>query len=79
MRFTPIESRMLEVLKDGKRHPRAELLACLEDELAPMTNIAPHIFRIRQKLAPIGQGVVCELYHRALFYRWVRFIGSIEE
>ena len=74
--FTPTQRAMLEVLKDGRPHTKAELHACLPDELGRLNSIAPHLSAIRKVLRPRGQDVLCEYRDRARFYRWVRLLGS---
>lgn len=59
--FTPNEERILKVLADGKAHPRAELLECLLDPLATKSCLVAAIFRIRKKLKPFNQYIVCEV------------------
>lgn len=74
--WTPTESRILAVLADGRPHSRAEILACLDDELAMPTAIFFHISNIRKKLAPFGQTVLCLTSTRAqpVSYRHVQIL-----
>jgi DNA-binding response OmpR family regulator len=70
--FTPTERAMLQVLHDGKLHTRAELHACLPDELAPLRAIQFHISRLRAKLRPHGHDIICGLLHgRIISYQHV--------
>ncbi len=72
--FTPTESRMLEVLSDGKVHLRKELFDCLwdNDPQASRSNVNRHISSIRTKIKPIGGLIVCELVRRNIGYRHVK-------
>lgn len=74
--FTPIETRMLKVLSDGLDHKREELHACLYDELSNLSAIQPHISRLRRKLHPIGQDIVCIISRGNILYRNVRMLHS---
>lgn len=68
LQWTPIQTKMLQVLSDGKPHRKAELQACLNDELAP---IATHIMHIRRKLRQVGHDIVCEVAYCKAYYRRV--------
>lgn len=57
--FTPTETRILNLLADGKPHARDELLACLWDELSGKAALLTHLTRIRRKLEPFGQTIRC--------------------
>ena len=56
-KYTFTESAILKVLSDGRQHTKAEVIACLPDELS--TEIKVHIANIRQKIHPKGQDIVC--------------------
>ncbi|MFA5376352.1 MAG: hypothetical protein WC455_11460 [Dehalococcoidia bacterium] len=73
--FTPTQTAMLKVLSDGLPHSKAELHACLPDEMGPLKNISRHLGEIRKALRPRGQDVLCEYRDRARLYRWVRLLG----
>ena len=73
--FTPTQTAMLKVLSDGLPHSKAELHACLPDELGAADNVFRHISAIRKTLRPRGQDVLCEYRERSRFYRWVRLLG----
>lgn len=77
--FTPTESRMLAVLADGLPHSRAELHACLFDDLGPLSNVNCHLTAIRRKLRPAGQTIVCELRRLGICYRRVRLFVDGDE
>lgn len=73
--WTPTESRILAVLADGEAHPRAELFACLNDDLGKNNNLAVRLHYIRRKL-PRGQTIITELSGRAIFYRHVMLLKT---
>lgn len=73
--FTPTERRILHVLRDGNRHTKAELQACLEDELAGSNMVSIHVRNLRKKLNPLGMHIVCEVYLRVYYYRQVRLLA----
>lgn len=60
LQWTPIQTKMLEVLNDGKPHTKEELHACLNDDLAPINNIYPHVSAINAKLRPYEQLILWE-------------------
>lgn len=72
--YTPIQKAILEVLSDGRRHTRPELLVCLNDELAEPTNLQPHITAIRKKLPP-SEAIHC-INHHGIYYQHVRLLAS---
>lgn len=65
--FTKTETKMLNVLADGKRHERDELCSCL-----PLGNgsVKSHLYNLRKKLEASGTTVICELYKGGIYYRW---------
>lgn len=75
MKVTPTQKAILQVLSDGLPHSKAELHACLPDELGKLSNITWHLAEIRKVLRPRGQDVLCEYRDRARLYRWVRLLG----
>jgi len=57
--YTPTETRLLNVLGDGKPHNRKELrLKCLNDELLE-SGLKMAISKLRKKINPIGQDIIC--------------------
>lgn len=77
--FTPAERRILDVLQDGMRHKRDEVFEALKngDTQMDRTALHNHMQRIRQKLRPKGQDIVCEMYQQGLYYRHVRLLLSL--
>jgi len=73
-KFTKTEQAILDVLGDGVPHLKAELHACLPDELGDISNIRRHISAIRKKLpAPLEIAcVVRDRRHKYLLYRHLR-------
>ena len=73
-KFTPTRQRIIDILLDGKSHPRGELIKCLEDPLASWQNLAQHISVIRKAIQPRGCDIVCVNggYMRVARYRLVR-------
>ena len=72
--FTGIKGKMMAVLSDGYVHPVADLFACLEDELAPVSNIAAHLTAIRKVIRPEGYDVACHRNGQGTCYVLVRMI-----
>lgn len=76
--FTPTETRILSALADGMPHPKAELKGCVDEQLALVDDSAlrAHLARIRKKLRPKGQDIICELLNRSIHWRHVRLLPS---
>jgi hypothetical protein len=75
--YTPTQRRMLRLLADGRPHPRAELKACLVDELGDWNNVQFHISRIRKRLRPKGQDILCVVANQQISYRHVRLLRRV--
>jgi len=69
LHFTDQEKRILAALADGGWHPKAELVACL-DEYTSCATLRVHLFNIRAKLERRSQTV----QHKAGAYRHVRIV-----
>ncbi len=76
--FTPTQSAMLQVLSDGRPHPKSDLHACLPDPEGTKDNIKVHICRMRKRLRPAGKDILCVWDRRRWFYRLVRLINTSE-
>ncbi len=75
--YTPTQQRLLSVLADGLSHTRAELRACINDELAGPGALWSHLHLLRKRLRPSGEDVICELRNgRIICYRHVRLLAS---
>lgn len=74
--WTPTEKKMLDLLGDGNPHFPEELHACLEDELSSVSAIRPHLTRIRDRLRPQGQDILCEYKNMKYMYRHVRLLSN---
>lgn len=57
--LTAAQRKIMSVLSDGKAHSREELFQAMEDPQMDMKTLAWHIFRIRERLATIGEGIEC--------------------
>jgi len=73
--FTKIETRILDLLSNGLRHHKSEVLDCLEDELASLPAMRAHLVRLRKKLAPKGQDITCEFRNNTVWYRHIRLLN----
>lgn len=73
--WTPIQAKMLQVLKDGRPHTKEELHACLNDDLSPVTNVYMYITAINKKLRVSEQEIICDRREPGKSqYRWVRLL-----
>jgi hypothetical protein len=78
--FTPTEKRILRAMSDGMPHKSKELLSCLpDDELGTVQNLRNHFSRIRKKLRPLGEDILCVIHNRTVHYRYVRLLPTTRE
>ncbi len=75
MKLTPVQTRMVEVLSDGLPHTRKELEACLFDELSGRNAMNMQLSRLRKKLRPNGEDILCEWCAKQYMYRRVRLLA----
>jgi hypothetical protein len=66
----------MDVLADGERHTKDQLVECLVDEMGNPRNVSFHVQRIRLTIRPAGQDVLCEFYQGRYYYRLVRLVSS---
>lgn len=76
MKLTPTERKILDVLSDGLPHTRAEVHACLPDELGDMSNVWVHISNLRGKLRATGRDVACVYRNRRRHYQLFRLLAG---
>lgn len=74
--FTPQERRVLAVLADGKAHPLADLIPCLDDPLSSRVAIMMTVSNLRKKLERRGEMVLAEYRNRQCLYRHVVLLRS---
>ena len=74
MKFTPTQNAIMDVLRDGRRHSKCELMKCL-DEFSTSNNLRVHLSHLRKRLESRGDDIVCELGRDGSYYRWVRIIS----
>ena len=74
--FTPTQRKILQVLSDGLPHPFSELLACLPDDLSEISALRMMLSRIRTKLRPRGEDIICQHLYHSHQYRHVRLLHS---
>lgn len=74
--FTETQLKILKVLSDGRSHTKAELQACVPDELASISALQVHISRLRKKLQPAGEDILCVFVARSFQYRHVRLLSQ---
>lgn len=73
--LNPTESRIFELLKDGKGHTAVEIHGCLRDEMQDLKNISFHITCMRKKLAKQNLAIVTDRTSGAVTtYRLARFL-----
>lgn len=79
MEWTPTQRRILDVLSDGRGHPKKELLKCLDAHTCPEV-LAVHITLIRKKLLKIGQNILSvNSGTHGFLYMHVRLLASGDE
>jgi DNA-binding response OmpR family regulator len=77
--YTETQKRILQVLSDGLRHKRQELVDCLDDPLANPNTISVHLTYLRRKLNPIGEDVICVKSAKGYHYQHVRLLRKPDE
>lgn len=79
--LVPMHAKILQLLSDGRRHLRQEILdKCFDDELASPANLNCHLSNIRKHvLRPLGEDIICELNRRRICYRHVRLLCRTDE
>lgn len=58
--LTPTQQRIYDLLSDRRAHRRRELIALLENGANPK-NLSVHLVKMRERLAPHGEIIICEL------------------
>ena len=80
VRFTPTQQAMLQVLSDGMPHRKEDLYACLpEGYYSDMKAVVNMVSKMRKKLQPLGQDVICEYRYGVYMYRHVRLLHSAND
>lgn len=74
--FTGTEQRMLRILRDGNLHRGEELQKCLFDEQAPVAAVGFHIWKLRRKLRPKGNGIAYVRLNGVGYYQLTQITGS---
>lgn len=74
--YTDTQQRIINLLSDGKKHKKAEVLSCLLDKQASYSCLANHLCHLRKLLRPRGEDIICELSGYNIFYRHVRLLKS---
>ena len=69
--YTPIQYAILQVLSDGRPHPRADLHACCE--ATEVVNVRVHVSLLRKKLRDKGEDIV---YVKMRGYQHVRLLSN---
>jgi len=74
--FTKIETRIMSLLSDGMPHRRDEVLDCLGDKLAELSALHAHMTRIRKKINPKGESILCVISGHRYCYQLVKLVSS---
>ena len=74
-RFTKIEQKIMDVLKDGKRHTKWELRDKCLDSFSDPETLYFHLSNIRKKL-PKDETILCVYFAKRHYYQYVRLIGE---
>lgn len=75
--YTNTQRRILALLSDGQGHTKQEIFdTCIEDELAKLSAVNPHIMNLRRKLQESGQTIVLERNGGVGRYRIARLLAN---
>ena len=77
--FTATELRIVMALSDGLPHKKKDLLKIVSQKEIQSNNLNMHISKIRQKIRPLGQDIICELIGYSINFRHVRLLNSNNE
>lgn len=77
-RFTGTQRYILDVLADGNKHSKDELIKAIDPTgQASEQNLRDHISLLNKRLRPVGQEVVCiSNGTRQTLYRHMRLINT---
>lgn len=74
--FTATQIKILNVLSDGMPHRFEELQACLPDDMSGIDALRTMLSRIRAKIRPRGEDIICQHLNHSHRYRHVRLLHS---
>jgi hypothetical protein len=75
-KFTPMERRIVELLRDGLPHSVTQCIASMGDVTATYQNLQPHISVINKKIRPHGYEIAFVKANGRMCYRIIRPISS---
>lgn len=73
-RITPVQTRILALLSDGKPHLMKEIHEKTGQGGKVSNNVRFHICCIRKVLRPVGEDILCEIWNRQAHYRHVKIL-----
>jgi len=73
------QQKIIDCLSDGLPHKLEELQALVPDELAGDKALANHLAKIRTKIRPQGEDIICQFIFRQRQYRHVRLLHSAND
>lgn len=76
--FTPTQTKILNLLADGKPHTKNEVRMTIGDEFTSDATLRMHISNIRIRLKNRCEDIVCRIDQRRAYYQHVRLISSRE-
>lgn len=79
MKLTKTETAIMNLMRDGERHHKTEILELLDHPIIENSNstiVCVHMHNIRKKLTPLGYNILCEYYRRNFYYRLVRIVTA---
>lgn len=79
MRFTKTEQLIINALADGRGHRKQVVLDYLRqhyDSLMDLGAMQVHLTRMRKKMRPIGEDIVCVYHRNGSQYQHVRLLAS---
>lgn len=75
--WTPVQTRILELLSDGLLHSKKELQACI-DEYAGPNAVNNHLTTMRKKLRPMRQEIRCIEKNGESYFEHIRVLSIAE-
>lgn len=73
--FSPVQTKMMKILRDGQPHAKEELHKCLWDELSGPNAVNMQISYMRKKLLNCNHAILNQQIDGKVFFRLVMLIS----
>jgi hypothetical protein len=73
------QQKIINLLSDGLPHKFEELQQLMPDDLADRRALSNHLAKIRTRIRPRGEDIICQFILRQRQYRHVRLLHSAND